>query len=119
MSDSLQLDSISLFSDIFCQVFEASLPWIVFVSFAFWIFSVIFRLLGSILGDRFVLFGGLGSWIKRKFTDLLCKTSWGFKLMYKLGWAEPGVHFFDCGQHCHLCPKFAECDSELRKSSNN
>ena len=118
MSDSLQLDSISLFSDIFCQLFEVIPPWLWLVFGAFAFFSAFNLLLGSILGDRFVLFGGLGSWIKRKFTDLLCKTNWGFKLMYKLGWAEPGVHFFDCGQHCHLCPKFAECNSELRKSSN-
>lgn len=119
MSDSLQLDSKSLFFDIFCQLFEAFSPWLwLFFGFLL-LFSAIKTLLSLILGDRFVLFGGLGSWIKRKFTDLLCKTYWGFKLMYKLGWAEPGVHFFDCGQDCHLCPKFADCDSELRKSSNN
>lgn len=119
MSDSLSLDSMSLSCDIFCQIFEAILPWLVFVSGVFAIFSVFSRFLNSIFGDRFVLFGGFGSLIKRKFTDLLCKTNWGFKLMYKLGWAEPGVHFFDCGQHCHLCPKYAECSSELRKSSNS
>lgn len=63
-------------------------------------------------------FGFDWSWLRRKVTDLLCKSKYGFKIAYKLGWAERGVHFFDCGQDCYLCPKYAECDSELRKSSN-
>lgn len=118
MTDSSQQDFISLLYDTVCYMFETIPPWIWLVFAVCVFFSAFNSLLGSFLGDCPVLFGGFGSLIKRKFIDLMCKTNWGFKLMYKLGWAEHCVHFFDCGQDCHLCPKYADCSSELRKSSN-
>ena len=89
--------------------------WSIFLFvFSFSLFVRVFRVLLDPYG-----FGFDWSWLRRKVTDLLCKSKHGFKIAYKLGWAERGVHFFDCGQDCHLCPRFADCDSELRKISNN
>ena len=53
-------------------------------------------------------------WIFAKLVDLLCSFEFGFRFAYKLGWAKPGIHFFDCGVHCSTCPKFLSCTSELK-----
>lgn len=118
MTEPIQQDFPSLVWDMVSQTFKLIPSWLWFTTGFLLCFSVFVRLCSLLLADRPVFFAGFGSWIKRKVTDLMCKTSWGFKLMYKLGWAERGVHFFDCGQDCHFCPKSAECDFEVRNSSN-
>ena len=54
----------------------------------------------------------MGSWLKNKFIDLAIIVL-GFEKVYKLGWARPGVDFFECGQDCADCPKYCSCDSSL------
>lgn len=75
------------------------------------------RCLCSLLGCHPVeLFVELGSWLKGKFTSLLCKTEMGFKFAYKIGWARPGIDFMECGQDCDICPRRDDCVHELRKA---
>lgn len=50
--------------------------------------------------------------IRDQFITLMCKWEWGFKLMYKIGWARPGVDFFECGIDCSTCPKRDTCTGE-------
>lgn len=118
MTEPVQQDFFTLVIDLIKQVFSMIPSWL-WVLLSFLVFSSCFLRVLSLLTDgRPVSFAGLGSWIKRKIADLMCKTHWGFKLMFKLGWAVPGVHFFDCGVHCHVCPEFAKCDRALRDSGN-
>ena len=105
--------------EFFSLVFDMIPPWVLslFV-LSFSLFSI-FHLFSLLLGERTFLFSGFGSWFKRWITDFMCKTSWGFQLMYKIGWALPGVHFFDCGIHCDVCPKSSECSNSLPDVSHS
>lgn len=98
-----------IWDNSFCQLVIAT---IVVVSFLNTLFRVLFSFDFSI--GLFDFFSEIGKWIKNKFIDL-CIRILGFEKVYKLGWARPGVDFFDCGQDCDKCPKLASCVSELRQ----
>lgn len=63
------------------------------------------------LADLIVFFF---EWLGGKIVTLMCRSQRGFELAYKLGWARPGIDYFDCGQDCDKCPNYAECNNELR-----
>lgn len=81
-------------------------------------FFMILKMLVTLMGDVDFSFGSavveFFCWLGRKIVDLMCRSECGFYLAYKLSWAKPGVHFFDCGVDCDKCPKYAECTDGQR-----
>ena len=105
------------FTEIFNAVFE--LPvfrfFLLLLPFSFFpiVLHSIFRLLG-LEPDPIGFFAASWKCLSDKVVTWLCSTEKGFKLAYKLGWARPGVDFFDCAVHCDTCPKYAACNSDKR-----
>lgn len=77
-------------------------------------FCMIDFLMGVSSFGFFDLVASFFEWLGGKIVTLMCRSQRGFELAYKLGWARPGIDFFDCGQDCDKCPRYAECDNDLR-----
>ena len=104
------------------EMFNAVLSQPIFrIAFYLFLFVVPFLILSNLLSVFLCdpsfslsdLFVPIGSFIKNKLIDLAVKVL-GFDKVYKLGWARKGVDYFDCGEDCHVCPKYAECELSVR-----
>lgn len=104
------------FADAWTLISESSLFPLLIGGFSLYLMAFVFRMIFSIVDVRpgsINLFGDFFSWLGGKVVTWMCSTEKGFELAYKLGWARPGIDFFDCGIHCHLCPKKDTCPNAV------
>jgi len=96
---------------VMSQVFSSIPDWVwYFTSIVFFLYPVYMVFRSILFPSSLFGFSFSDLHLKRRFTNLLCKSNFGFKIAYKLGLAERGVHFFHCGEDCHICPKKDTCD---------
>ena len=107
----------AVFTDVWNAVFQSPVVRFMLCLLPIFLLGPVFRMMFLLVDyepDPCGFFVQLWDWLSDKVITWLCSTEKGFALAYKLGWARPGVDFFDCGQDCAKCPKYADCDNELR-----
>ena len=108
---------IDAYSQILTDVFNMPLIRFALALIPIFLLGPVFRAVFSIIDYQPDFLGFLGDffrWLGGKIVTWMCSSERGFKLAYILGWARQGIDFFDCGLDCDKCPKYSQCDNELR-----